>query len=250
MPIKIHSKTVSVFETPVARFSTAALVRCAADKGDVWQVGQIDPDDVRRNLASARPHLIEPGVYTDDDEDDHKNNIGDCSRADHIARIAWFVKHWNEEQAGCLSGRFHTGKGDYLEVADGFHRIFAASIANVESLRLRLLSGQTERIELQDGFEGWETQPPQAKFFGDNRFCVGDQVFGILVCSLTARIWIDNQDGETIVRAKLNGQSMVDIGGSVKLTKWSPQQLLRNIAKRYPEFKEFPEKVFLQLFRS
>lgn len=164
---------ISVFERPLALLDLGSMKSISAFGIYPWgNEAPITLDEVSQAIAGGR--LIEPGVFSDEPEGDERHNIDECSRDEHIQRIAWFAKNFDSkvsseieidivgvtENTGVESAEFS------FAFSGGNHRISAMIFNGVRDYPVRLNNGNKKSIENCPAFRNWIEAPSHDGMFG------------------------------------------------------------------------------------
>lgn len=166
---------ISVFERPLALLDLGSMKSISAFGIYPWgDEAPITLDEVSQAIAGGR--LIEPGVFSDEPEGDERHNIDECSRDEHIQRIAWFAKNFDSkvsseieidivgvaENTGVESAEFP------FAFSGGNHRLSAMIFNGVRDYPVRLNNGNKKSIESSPAFKDWIEAPSHDGMFGYN----------------------------------------------------------------------------------
>lgn len=201
--MQITNKT-SLLESHHAVFSPSALIGCSAFTNYAWgdlseQESPIKMEEVEQAIKDNR--LTPPGEFVDHPEGEQRCNINDCSRDQHIQRIAWFVQNFDEDNPDvpCLGFSSIDASDPSSSVMAGNHRLCAMIYKGTPSHTFELLSGRKSIIESHPAFIRWKTDIDHDMPFGKNIISSGEASFSIQISENPIpsdyRIWIHNNDG-------------------------------------------------------
>ena len=170
----------SLLETPHAVVLLDELFEKSAFHLFPWQE---DQDPITRQeiqMALDNNLLIEPGIFADDPRGDEKDNIHECSRAEHIQRIAWLVKFADPaaEKPIRLDSVMSEGEVEF-GVVNGNHLLAASIFMGRKEVEVIFQSGVASEIEKHPMFVTWLNKPMHSGHFGSNVLSTEQEVWAI-----------------------------------------------------------------------
>lgn len=193
----------SFFELHKAVLSPSALIGCSAFTNYTWSElqGQVQPITMEEiEQAIKENKLIPPGTFVDHPEDDQLCNIDDCTRDQHIQRIAWFVQNYDHASSDLPSLGFSPfdEPDAALSIAGGNHRLCAMIYKGTPSATFEIRAGRKSIIEKHPAFIRWDSDIDHDLPFGSNIVSSGAASFEIQISDNSTpndyRIWIHNCD--------------------------------------------------------
>lgn len=219
---------ISVFETQLVFLNPTKLIDKSGFNRYCWNPDGIDKGEPPINekeiyLAIKNGNLIPPDVFSDTPSKNQLCNMTDCSREQHVARIAWFVENMDVNDKNCIEVDFyHNSQNELPDVfvspCGGCHRLCALIYSKSEKCVFRAVSGSRELIESSDPFLGWfDEGPNHNNLFGKNILSSKNGVWDIdfqLHGENDSRVWVNDLSlmGRTIARfANRGGVSSCEI---------------------------------------
>lgn len=214
--------SASVFETPLVFLNPMLLIGSSGFNNYCWNPDGIDRGEPPINeneiyLAIKSNDLIPPDVFSDSPSKEQFCNITECSRREHVARIAWFVKNMDINESNCTDVDFYKNNSEQLydvlvSPYGGCHRLCAMIYLKIERCLFRVSSGSRLLVESSNVFLGWyNSGPTHNNPFGKNVLSSDNGAWEIdsqISGENDRRIWINdiNSSGKTIARFSLRGK--------------------------------------------
>lgn len=205
---------VSVFECPHAILDISCLLPISPYATYPWGEGKpITKEEVSQAIADGR--LIATGVFNDDPVNGEKDNIHECSRDEHIQRIAWFVVNYDPAKSSGLriesSGNIFGDNEHHMAFVGGNHRVAAMLFNGVTDHPVQFNSGNKRIIEALEAFKTWVSMPAHDGNFGYCLLSDDQETWEVDArpdgFAGNKRIWVSNAKpgGMSIARMAVNG---------------------------------------------
>jgi hypothetical protein len=195
---------VSVFEEGIALFKVKDLIQNYFFDDNPWQIkeGNIILSDIPK-FMKENSLRIQPGEYTDEDNDGRPMNVGDDGTQEtHLARIAWLIDNWDDKKLCPLD--FESGR-DEPSFNNGIHRCFAMQAMGHDTARIKFSRGFKYVVENCDDFVSWEVEPSADAAFGQEVISNNSESFEVRSQEVSGKLWVSNNKGESVLRASLKG---------------------------------------------
>ncbi|MND11982.1 hypothetical protein D3C87_504940 [compost metagenome] len=206
---------ISVFETPMALMDLTKLIELSPYGCYPWGQlsGEKEPitmEEVAKAIADG--DLIQPGVFADNPVNEQRDNIAECSRAEHIQRIAWFVQHFDaskmEQVQMSAVPNIEEPEQSNISFSNGHHRVAALIYRGLTELSVELCCGKASLIEQMPAFKGWLSAPVHDGLFGYNIVSNGSEAWEMQINPeiVGSKIWITKIEsmGMTMARMSIN----------------------------------------------
>jgi len=215
---------ISIFEMPLAKVNVNELIKISAFSSYPW--GDEPPLTIQEvKNALQTNNLIAPGIFSDDPVADELHNIDECSREQHVARIAWIISHYDVKRTTpiSLSCAPNVDSGA-VGIANGNHLLAAEVFMRKEIIQARFIDGISAEVIRQSCFISWDKAPAHDGFFGANIISTEKEHWTVDVSKGGYKtVWIGNFSGAEAktARLRLNGifsMSEVSAGqGNIKV---------------------------------
>ncbi|WP_429037264.1 hypothetical protein [Aeromonas media] len=208
---------ISVFERPLAMLDLGNMKDISAFGIYPWgNEAPLNFDEVSQAITEGR--LIEPGVFSDEPEGDERHNIDECSRNEHIQRIAWFAKNFDSKVSPEIEidivGVSESAEKESVEFSFAFsggnHRLSAMIFNGVRDYPVRLNNGNKKSIESNPAFKNWIEAPSHDGMFGYNILSSEQETWEVDARNephaKRRRIWVSDVShmGMSIARLNIN----------------------------------------------
>lgn len=207
---------VSVFETKLVLLNPMSLIDKSGFNRYCWNPDGVEQGEPPINeneiyLSIKSGKLIPPDVFSDTPSKNQLCNMTDCSREQHVARIAWFVENMNINDDNCIEVDFYKNSPDessgvFVSPCGGCHRLCALIYLKSKKCVFRATSGSRQLIESSTPFLGWLGEGPKHNnLFGKNILSSENNAWDIdlqIHGENNERIWVNdlNLMGRTIAR--------------------------------------------------
>lgn len=208
--------SISVFETQLVILNPMLLIEHSGFKRYCWNPDGVDRGEPPINsneiyLAINKNDLIPPDLFSDTPDNNQLCNITECSRREHVARIAWFVKNMSVDADNCIEVDFHKDSYDNSNFVSaipsgGCHRLCAMIYLKMNRCVFKASSGSKPIVESSSAFCEWhQSIPSHNNPFGKNILSSEKGAWEIdlrLSDKNNQRIWVNDLSlmGGTIAR--------------------------------------------------